>query len=76
MNTISITKHIDIRWKINGYEDYGFGEDKNLYNMKTCRKIKKTVVGYSTGFWISKKFITLKALKSMLTKIEKIETPL
>ena len=36
----SIIKHIEIVWLINGIDGYGFGDDKQLYNLKTGRKIK------------------------------------
>lgn len=35
------------------------------------REIKKTVNGYSVGYWINKKFWTLRNLKKHLVKIEK-----
>jgi len=33
----SITYTIEIKWLIKGYNSYGFGSDKNLYNLKTKR---------------------------------------
>ena len=68
MNRLSITKHIEIRWEILGIDGYGFGNDKNLYNLKTGRLIKKTINCYSYGYWIGKKFYTLNKLKSMLVR--------
>ena len=48
----SIIKHIEIVWLINGIDGYGFGNDKQLYNLKTERKIKQSMNCCSIGFWI------------------------
>lgn len=37
--TVNQNKVIDILFQIEGFEDYGFGSDKNLYNLKTGRKL-------------------------------------
>jgi hypothetical protein len=39
------------------------------------REIKKTVNGYSVGYWINKKFYTLENLRKQLVKIEKLDYP-
>lgn len=71
----SITYTIEIKWKITGYESYGFGVDKNLYNLKTQRKLKKCYNNGSIGYWFNKKFITLVQLKKMLYKPKNEKLP-
>jgi len=71
----TITKSIVFKWKIIGHETYKFTNCKKLYNTKTMREIKKSVNGYSVGFWINKKFVILKNLKPLLVKIEKEYCP-
>ena len=71
----SITKHIEIVWLINGIDGYGFGSDKQLYNLKTERKIKQTINCCSVGFWIGKKFITASKTKELLYKPRKEYCP-
>jgi len=71
----SITYTIEIKWEIRGLEHYGFGTDKNLYNLKTGRRIKQCYNSGSIGYWLSKKFITLKALKTKLYKPKKETLP-
>lgn len=66
MLSINYSINIKIKWVIKGYEEYGFGEDKNLYNLKTGRKIKHTVVNYSKGFCIRGKFMTDNKIKQLL----------
>ena len=51
--------------------DYYFTTDNRLFNFKTKRFSKKVVRGYSVGFNIEGKFITLKNLKSKLIKVKK-----
>lgn len=71
----SVTYTIEIKWQIRGFESYGFGSDKNLYNLKTNRRIKQSYNAGSLGYWFSKKFVTLSKLRSMLIKTPKQTTP-
>ena len=71
----TITKSISFKWKLNFSEHYQWSTENKLYNRKTMREIKKTVNGYSVGYWISKKFYTLENLRNCLVKIEKINYP-
>ena len=75
MLSITYTYNIEIVWKIKGYDNYGFGKDKNLYNLRTNRRIKKSYNSGSIGYWISKKFYTLNTLRKMLIKPEIIICP-
>ena len=63
---ISIERHIEIKWHINGYDSYGFGIDKHLYNLRSGRQLKQSMNCCSIGYWFGKKFMTLKAIKSLL----------
>lgn len=64
----SISKTIEIKWHINGYETYCFGVDKILYNLKTNRELKQCLNNGSIGYWFGKKFMTLKSIKPLLYK--------
>lgn len=66
---------VDITWLIKGYESYAFGSDKNLYNIKTGSKIKKCLKGYTKGYNLNGKFITLNKIRSLLYKPVKIHCP-
>ena len=60
------------KWKIENHPNYYFTTDKKLYNSKTNRIIKKVVKGgLSIGYVIDKKFITLKNLKPLISKVKK-----
>lgn len=71
----TITKSIIFKWKLDFAENYQWTTKNELYNTKTMRKINKTVNGYSVGYWIDKKFITIGNLRKHLVKIEHINCP-
>ena len=58
------------KYSILGYENYYFTTEKKLYNSKTNRIIKKTMKGgYSVGYVLNGKFITLNKLRPLLSKV-------
>lgn len=60
------------KWSIIGYDNHYFTTGKELYHSKTNRVIKRIVKGgYSTGYVIDGKFITLKKLKPLLRLVKK-----
>ena len=63
---ITITKSITFKWKLSFNDSYKWTQEGELYNSQTMRKIKKTVNGYSIGYWISGKFYTIKNLRKFL----------
>ena len=64
MNCILDNRHIEVVWKITGFDSYAFGDDKQLYNIKTKRPIKKVYNSGSIGYWLNKKFFTFKKYSS------------
>jgi hypothetical protein len=59
------------KWSIYGHDNYYFTTGKKLYNTKTNRVIKKVVKGgYSVGYVVDGKFITLKKLKLIIKKVK------
>ncbi|MDX1373056.1 MAG: hypothetical protein R3321_11330 [Nitrososphaeraceae archaeon] len=51
-------------------------KDKKVINTKTSREIKKTISGgYTTGYWIDKRFIPLDKMNLFCEKIPNIECP-
>lgn len=71
----SINYTIEIKWIIIGYNDYGFGTDKCLYNLKTNRRLRQSYNSGSIGYWFGKKFYTLSKLKTMIKKPIKEHCP-
>ena len=71
----TITQSIIFKWKIGFDPKYKFTSKGKLYNCQTMREIKKTVNGYSVGYWLSKKFYTIHTLRKCLAKIETENCP-
>jgi hypothetical protein len=63
------------KWIIEGMENYCFTEKKELFNSKTGRKIKQTIIGYTKGYWLKGKFYTLNKLRPLLKRPENIDVP-
>ena len=58
------------KWSIKGYDNYYFTNENKLYHSSTNRVIKEVVKGgYSPGYVIDGKFITLKKLRPKLKKV-------
>lgn len=69
------TTKVDLVWRLDFAENYQFDKNGNCYNVKTGRKIKQTVVGYTIGYCIGSKFHSLGKLRKSLVKIEKTKCP-
>ena len=69
------TKKVDLVWKLNFSDNYHFDRSGNCYNVKTGRQLKITVVGYTVGYCICGKFMSLARLRDSLIKIERTDCP-
>ena len=72
---VEIQKTIPLKWRLKTDPKYCWGEDKNLYNIQTGRMKKKCYNGGMIGYWIGKKFISLKSIKNHIEIIEKKKLP-
>jgi len=74
---ISISCTIEIVYEIKNNPTYGFGKDKKLYNLISKREIKQTINNRCIGYWLGKKFFSVKFLKenNMLVRPEKFDLP-
>ena len=70
-----IQKNTPLKWRLKIDHKYCWGEDKNLYNIQTGRKKKKCYNGGMIGYWLGKKFISLKAIREHIELIPKQKTP-
>lgn len=75
MSCISITTNLEIAYEIKGYPIYAVVKGGDIYNKRTGRKIKKTVVGYSKGVWFGKDFLTKSKLEILLIKPVNVNCP-
>lgn len=67
--------NIKFKWEIKDSTHYKFTLDKKLYNCKTMRQIKPTVIGVTRGYCINGKFKSLKALRPQIQVIQKSLLP-
>jgi hypothetical protein len=70
-----LTINIKLKWAIKGYEDYKFGENKRLYNVKRGKELNPTVISGIRGYCLNSKFVSLKDLKPLLEKIKEPKCP-
>jgi len=59
------------KYKVTGY-NYYFTDDNKLFNYDTKRYSKRVVRGYSVGYNLNGKFITLDNLRPLLAKVNKL----
>ncbi len=72
---INISCNYIAKWQIKEHPQYKITECKKIINCKTNRIIKETVVGYTSGFWIGKKFISKKKLNTSVEIISSYGLP-
>jgi hypothetical protein len=70
---MEIALKLKAKWQLKGKENYVWTEDKRLYNLHTCRFIKKTLHGLTPGYWIGKGFVKLIDLRELVERIPKPE---
>lgn len=62
-----------LKWQLVFNTDYKISECKKIINTKTGHVIKETVVGYTCGFWIGRKFIAKKKINDFVELIPAFE---
>lgn len=70
-----MTNSLEYKWQVSGKEHYKITKRGRVFNAKTGREIKRTVVGYTIGYWIGRKFYSLAVLNRMAEKIPKTKCP-
>lgn len=73
MNRYSIS--YNLKWRVKFAHNYKFTECGKLINTKTCRVLKKSMIGYSIGYTVKGKFYILDKLRQHLEIIPKEKTP-
>lgn len=73
---IQITSTLETTYHLTGFPNYVFCKDKNLYNLKKGKKVKKVYNSGCIGFNLNGKFYSLNKLKPLLyKKTEEDECP-
>ena len=73
MSVIQI--NIPLKWRLKNNHKYCFGIDKCCYNVQRGKKIKQSYNGGMIGYWIDKRFVSLKKLRKEIELIPKEKLP-
>jgi len=60
------------KWQLNFNHNYKITDSGILVNTQTENVIKETLVGYTRGYWIGKKFIAKERLNDYYELIERL----
>jgi hypothetical protein len=75
MINITISVNYVAKWRIKGFNNYIVTECGKVINTERGKVIKRVVKGYSIGYNIAGKFVTLTELKKQLVKIDEVYCP-
>lgn len=71
----STTVNYNLKWQLIFDNKYKISECRKIINTKTGRIIKETVVGYTVGFWIGKKFIPKNKINKLIEIVPEYNLP-
>lgn len=71
MNTISVS--YDLKYRFKNHPHIQLKDKRNIFNVKTGRRIKLTTNGGSIGIWIGRDFIVKSELNNYVELIPKRE---
>jgi hypothetical protein len=74
MQTLSVTKTFEFRWRIKD-TPYCITKDGKVFNMRTGRQKVKTYNGGVIGYWIGRKFYSLSQMNSLAERVTKEPCP-
>lgn len=62
------------KWSIFGYDLYFIDSDNKVRNIQTGKVLKMQLKGYTKGYYLSGKFLSLKQIRPLLKKykVEKL----
>jgi len=75
MKSIRLSKCYSDKWRLKGYENYSITSCGKVINIKRNKELKKCLKGYTLGYNIGGKFMTLKTINSLAYIPKKIEIP-
>ncbi len=72
---ITISTTYDLKWELSFAPEYKFSKCGKCFNTKRGKEVRRTLIGYSVGYYIRGKFYTLNTLRSKLELIKKVYCP-
>ena len=70
-----VTAVYSYNYELDFAREYKWTTCKKCINSKTGKQIKKTVIGYTSGYYIKGKFYSIDKLRKHLVKPEKVSIP-
>ena len=68
-NKVFINTLVERVWGIEGYPNYFFGDNKQLYRFDSQGRLqsnKRIIIGYTSGYILKRKFFSLSQLRPLL----------
>lgn len=75
MKRVRISSSYHVEWVIKNHPNYGITKNGIVINNYTGNILKRTLKGYTIGYYIHGKFHSLSKLRTMLEKIPADECP-
>lgn len=75
---VSVNKLVERVWDIEGYPNYFFGANKQLYRFDSRGRVqqnKRIMIGYTSGYILKRKFFSLSQLRPMLRRHDATDHP-
>lgn len=75
MKSVRISNSYSVEWCIKNHPKYGITKNGIVVNVATGKILKRTLNGYTIGYYIQGKFHSLSKLRTMIEKIPADECP-
>ena len=75
MRSVRISISYSVEWCIKNHPKYGITKNGIVVNLATGKILKRTLKGYTIGYYIKGRFQSISKLRGMLEKIPADECP-
>jgi len=75
MERTTISKSYNLKWVVKFAPHYKFTDNGVLINCHRGKEIKRSLIGYTQGYYIEGKFYSLARLRNYLVKIKQNKIP-
>lgn len=75
MKRVRISSSYSVEWCMKKYPNYAITKNGIVVNLPTGKILKRTLKGYTIGYYIQGRFYSLSKLRTMLEKIPADDCP-
>jgi hypothetical protein len=72
---ITQSNRIEITHLILGYDGYGISKGVGIFNLQTGKKLKKQLKGYTVGYYLSGRFLSMAFIKNLVYEYKEENLP-